>query len=219
MGDFPMDEIGDSHDTIPSDDEEYCRRLNPPMDSPSIDIARECPGNPLASCRNFRPSDGQLNRSFRFGGSLMPSQRSDNSCSEEVDEVPLTLSDIIPLLPIAPAIVLGAPWSRKPVPSSNQSLARQIPFSQPRLRLPSLECDCASNRITASRISLASSRGTRQHRGPSTRVSPASALLAWTLSMKSAAGSSLVQTGQRSTPSSASLATTASTIRSSASLL
>jgi len=96
MDDFPMDEMGESHDAIPSDDEEYCRRLSPPMESPSIDIVRERPGNPLASSRNSRPSDGQLNRSFRFGGSPMPSQCSDNSCSEEVGEVPLTLSDIIP---------------------------------------------------------------------------------------------------------------------------
>jgi len=96
VDDFQTDETGESHDTIPSDDEEYCRRLNLPMDSPSIDIVRERPGNPLASSRNSRPSDGQLNRSFRFGGSPMPSQRSDNSCSEEVGEAPLTLSDIIP---------------------------------------------------------------------------------------------------------------------------
>ena len=94
VGDFPMDDVGESHDTIPSDDEEYCRRLSVPLDSPSIDIVRERPGNPLASSRNSRPSDGQLNRSFKFGGSPMPSQRSDNSCSEEVGETPLTLSDI-----------------------------------------------------------------------------------------------------------------------------
>ena len=80
-------------DTIHSDDEEYCRRLSLPPDSPSVDIVRERPGNPLASSRNSKPSDGQLNRSFRFGGSPMPS---DNSYSDEVDEVPLTLSDIIP---------------------------------------------------------------------------------------------------------------------------
>ena len=95
VDDFPMDDTGESHDTILSDDEEYCRRLSPPTDSPSIDIVRERPGNPLASSRNSRPSDGQLNRSFKFGGSPMPSQRSDNSCSEEVGEAPLTLSDII----------------------------------------------------------------------------------------------------------------------------
>ena len=96
VDDFQMDDTNESHDVTPSDDEEYCRRLNLPMDSPSIDIVRERPGNPLASSRNSRPSDGQLNRSFRFGGSPMPSQRSDNSFSEEVGEAPLTLSDIIP---------------------------------------------------------------------------------------------------------------------------
>jgi serine/arginine repetitive matrix protein 2 len=94
--DFTVDDMGESHDTILSDDEEYCRRLSLPMDSPSISIVRERPGNPLASSRNSRPSDGQLNRSFRFGGSPMPSQRSDNSYSQEVSEAPLTLSDIIP---------------------------------------------------------------------------------------------------------------------------
>ena len=96
VDDFQMDDTRVSHDTIPSDNEEYCRRLNLPMDSPSVDIVRERPGNPLASSRNSRPSDGQLNRSFRFGGSPMPSQRSDNSCSEEIGEAPLKLSDIIP---------------------------------------------------------------------------------------------------------------------------
>lgn len=98
MDDFLTDDMGvsESHDTIPSDDEEYCRRLSLPVDSPSIDIVRERPGNPLASSRNSRPSDGQLNRSFRFGGSPIPSQHSDNSCSQEVSEAPLTLSDIIP---------------------------------------------------------------------------------------------------------------------------
>jgi len=98
VDDFLTDDMGVSepHDTIPSDDEEYCRRLNLPMPSPSIDIVRERPGNPLASSKNSRPSDGQLNRSFKFGGSPMPSQRSDSSCSEEVGDTPLTLSDIIP---------------------------------------------------------------------------------------------------------------------------
>jgi serine/arginine repetitive matrix protein 2 len=84
------------HDTLHSEDEEYCRRLSLPMDSPSVDIVRERPGNPLASSRNSKPSDGQLNRSFRFGGSPMPSQRSDKSYSDETSEMPLTLSDIIP---------------------------------------------------------------------------------------------------------------------------
>ena len=98
VDDFLTDDMGvsESHDTIPSDDEEYCRRLNLPMPSPSIDVVRERPGNPLASSRNSRSSDGQLNRSFKFGGSPMPSQRSDNGCSEEVSDAPLTLSDIIP---------------------------------------------------------------------------------------------------------------------------
>ena len=96
VDDFPVDDMSESHDTIPSDDEEYCRRLSLPMDSPSVDIVRERPGNPLASSRNSRPSDGQLNRSFRFGGSPVASQRSSNSYSEEVGEAPLTLSDIIP---------------------------------------------------------------------------------------------------------------------------
>ena len=70
---FQMDDTSASHDTIPSDDEEYCRRLNLPMDSPSVDIARERRGNPLTSSRNSRPSDGQLCRGFRFGGSPRPS--------------------------------------------------------------------------------------------------------------------------------------------------
>ena len=98
VDDFLTDDMGvsESHDTIPSDDEEYCRRLNLPMPSPSIDIVRERPGNPLASSKNSRLSDGQLNRSFRFGGSPMPSQRSETDCSEEVSDTPLTLSDIIP---------------------------------------------------------------------------------------------------------------------------
>jgi serine/arginine repetitive matrix protein 2 len=96
--DLSTDDIGvtNSRDTIHFDDEEYCRRLSLPVGSPSVDIVRERPGNPLASSRNSRPSDGQLNRCFRFGGSPMPSQRSDNGCSEEVSEVALTLSDIIP---------------------------------------------------------------------------------------------------------------------------
>ena len=98
MDDFLTDDTrtSESHQTIHSDDEEYCRRLSLPVDSPSVDIVRERPVNPLASSRNSRPSDGQLNRSFRFGGSPMPSRLSDTSCSEEVGEVPLTLSDIIP---------------------------------------------------------------------------------------------------------------------------
>lgn len=98
VDDFLTDDIGisESHDTISSDDEGYCRRLNLPTPSPSIDIVRERPGNPLASSKNSRPSDGQLNRSFRFGGSSMHSQSSDNNCSEEVSDTPLTLSDIIP---------------------------------------------------------------------------------------------------------------------------
>ena len=98
VDDFLTDDVGvsESHDTVHSDNEEYCRRLSLPVDSPSADIVRERPGNPLASSRNSRPSDGQLNRSFKFGGSPMPSQRSDNSCSDEVSEAPLTLSDIIP---------------------------------------------------------------------------------------------------------------------------
>jgi len=98
VDDFLADDMGtsDSHDTIPSDDEEYCRRLSSPMDSPCDAIVRERPGNPLASSKNSRPSDGQLDRGFKFGGSPMPFQRSDNSCSEETSEVPLTLSDIIP---------------------------------------------------------------------------------------------------------------------------
>ena len=96
--DFLTDDtrVSESHDPIHSDDEEYCRRLSLPIDSPSVDIVRERPGNPLASSRNSRPSDGQLNMSFRFGGSPMSSQRSDETSSEEVSEVPLTLSDIIP---------------------------------------------------------------------------------------------------------------------------
>ena len=95
VDDFPVDDMGGSRDTIFSDDEEYCRRLSLPTDSPSVDIVRERPGNPLASSRNSKPSDGQLNRSFRFGGSPMPSQRSENSCSEEVSEAFLTLSNIV----------------------------------------------------------------------------------------------------------------------------
>ena len=96
--DFLTDDMGVSelHDAISSDDEEYCRRLSMSMDSPSVDIVRERPGNPLASSKNSRCSDGQLNRSFRFGGSPMPSQSLDNSRSEGVSEGPLTLSDIIP---------------------------------------------------------------------------------------------------------------------------
>jgi len=95
---FLTDDMGvsESHDTIHSDDEEYCRRLSLSMDSPSADIVRERPGNPLASSKNSRPSDGQLNRSFKFGGSPIPSQRSEDSRSDEVNEVLLTLSDIIP---------------------------------------------------------------------------------------------------------------------------
>ena len=98
VDDFLTDDIGvcESHDVILSDDEEYCRRLSYPVHSPSIDIVRERPGNPLASSKNSRPSDGQLNRSFKFGGSPMPSQCSHDSCGEEVSEAPLTLSDIIP---------------------------------------------------------------------------------------------------------------------------
>jgi len=98
VDDFFTDDAGvsDSHDTIPSDEEEYCRRLSSPMDSPSVDIVRERPGNPLASSKNSRSSDRQLDRGFKFGGSPMHSQRSGNSCSEGVSEVPLTLSDIIP---------------------------------------------------------------------------------------------------------------------------
>jgi serine/arginine repetitive matrix protein 2 len=88
--------VSEPYHTTHSDQEEYCRRQSSPVDSPSIDVVRERPGNPLASSRNSRPSDGQLNRSFRFGGSPMPSQRLDNSCSEEVSGVHLTLSDIIP---------------------------------------------------------------------------------------------------------------------------
>jgi len=96
--DFLTDDMGVSelHDVIPSYDEEYCRRLSLSMDSPSVDIVRERPGNLLVSSKNSRPSDGQLNRSFRFGGSPMPSQSLDNDCSEGVSEGPLTLSDIIP---------------------------------------------------------------------------------------------------------------------------
>ena len=95
MDDFLTKDAGapESHEIIDSDTEEYCRRLSLPADSPSVDIVRERPGNPLASSRNSRPSDGQLNRSFRFGGSPM---RSDDSCSDEISETPLTLSDIIP---------------------------------------------------------------------------------------------------------------------------
>lgn len=98
VDDFLTDDIGvsESHDTIPSDDEEYCRHLSPPMDSPSVDIVRERPSNPLASSKNGRPSDGQLNQGFKFGSSPMPSQSSNNSRSEGVSETPLTLSDIIP---------------------------------------------------------------------------------------------------------------------------
>ena len=66
------------------------------MDSPSVNIVWERLGNPLASSRNSRPSDGQLNKGFRFGGSPTTSQRSDHSYSEEISEAPLTLSDIIP---------------------------------------------------------------------------------------------------------------------------
>ena len=88
--------ISELHDTISSDDEGYCRRLNLPTPSPSIDIVQEHPGNPLASFKNPRPSDGQLNRSFRFGGSSMYSQSLDNNCSEEANGTPSTLSDIIP---------------------------------------------------------------------------------------------------------------------------
>ena len=88
--------IPEPHETIQSDDEEYCHPLSLFAESPSVDIVRERPGNPLASSRNSRPSDGQLNRSFKFGGSPMSSQRSDDNLSEEVSEVPLTLSDIIP---------------------------------------------------------------------------------------------------------------------------
>ena len=98
VDEFLTDDIGvsESHDMIPSDDEEYCRRLSLPEHSPSIDVVRERPGNPLASSRNSRPSDGQLNRSFRFGGSPMPSQCSDDGPSEDFGEAPLTLSDILP---------------------------------------------------------------------------------------------------------------------------
>ena len=98
VDEFLTDDMGvsESHDAVPSDDEEYCCRLNLPMDSPSVDIVWERPGNPLASSRNSRPSDGQLNKGFRFGGSPTTSQRSDRSYSEEISEAPLTLSDIIP---------------------------------------------------------------------------------------------------------------------------
>ena len=95
---FLTDDIGvcKSHNVILSNDKEYCRHLSYPMHSPSIDIIWECPGNPLASSKNSRPSDSQLNRSFKFGGSPMPSQCSHDSCGEEVSEAPLTLSNIIP---------------------------------------------------------------------------------------------------------------------------
>ena len=98
VDEFLADDIGvsESHDTVPSDDEEYCRHLSLPEHSPSIDVIRERPGNPLASSRNSKPSDGQLNRSFRFGGSPMPSERSGNGCSKDDSEAPLTLSDILP---------------------------------------------------------------------------------------------------------------------------
>ena len=96
--DFSTDDTGvsESRDAIHSDDEEYCRRLSLPVESPSVDVVRERPDNPLASSRNSRPSDGQLNRSFKFGGSPMPSQRSDHSYCDGVSEVPFTLSDVIP---------------------------------------------------------------------------------------------------------------------------
>ena len=98
LDDFLTDDMGTSgsHSGITFDEQEYCRRLSLSPDSPSVDIVRERPGNPLASSRNSRPSDGQLNRSFKFGGSPTPTQRSDNNYSDGVEEVPLTLSDIIP---------------------------------------------------------------------------------------------------------------------------
>ena len=73
VDEFLTDNIGvsESHDMIPSDDEEYCHHLSLPGHSPSIDVVR-----------------------FRFGGSPMHSQCSDNGCSEDFSEAPLTLSDI-----------------------------------------------------------------------------------------------------------------------------
>ena len=94
--DFSTDDTGvsESRNAIYSDGEEHRRRLSLPAESPSVDVVRERPGNPLASSRNSRPSDGQLNRSFKFGGSPMPSQRSDHSYCDGVSKVPFTLSDI-----------------------------------------------------------------------------------------------------------------------------
>ena len=211
-------EVSEPRSTLHSEDEEYCHHLNSLTDGPSVDIVRERPGNPLASSRNSRPSDGQLNRSFRFGGSPMPSERSDNSRSDGLSGPPLTLSDIIP------------PHSHQLPNNSGSSLFEEDSsvldsiMAQANTVLPVAsevavpECEHGSGRTPAFGTLLNRFRGTPLHHKPLTSLKLAQALLALTLSTRSVADSNSVQTGRCSTLLSVSLASTTTTTRYSASL-
>ncbi|EGO19639.1 hypothetical protein SERLADRAFT_443108 [Serpula lacrymans var. lacrymans S7.9] len=87
------------------------------------------------SSMGSRPSDGQLNRDFKFGGRPSPPR----VVEEEPKDMPmeLTLSDIIPPLSHARALSTGSAIEDDSVLKSIFAKASEIPSPAPRMRLDS----------------------------------------------------------------------------------